>query len=200
MVNNLKLIKLLRLVNKKLKNDIDKYSLIKEYFDIYVGLVSGKESVYKNKEYGNIEVLNGEHKIDKYIFIEEFPTKNKKINNYLLDHKDVLINRKIKKFNEHNWFEWGAPRNIKTIEKNIGKECIYIYNLTRQQNIAFKGKVKYFGGGLIMLIPNKHINLDNVISYLNSDEFKHNFMYSGRFKIGHRQISNSFIPMKYLSL
>jgi adenine-specific DNA-methyltransferase len=170
----------------------------KDCFDIYVGLVTGKDSVYKNKEHGNIELLNGDNKLDKYIFIEEFPSTNEKINTYLLSYKDELMSRKIKKFNEKNWFEWGAPRNIKTIKENIGKECIYIYNLTRHKNIAFKGNVKYFGGGLIILIPKKKIILDNVIYYLNSDEFKSNFMFSGRFKIGHRQISNSYIPDNYL--
>jgi len=170
----------------------------KEYFNVYVGLVTGKERVYKNKEHGNIELLNGENKLDKYIFISEFPCSNQNINNYLLTYKDELMSRKIKKFNEKNWFEWGAPRNIKTIKENLGKECIYIYNLTRRENIAFKDNVKYFGGGLIILIPKKKINLDNVISYLNSDDFKSNFMFSGRFKIGHRQISNSYIPDNYL--
>ena len=180
------------------KNNVINNVSFKDCFDIYVGLVSGKESVYKSKEYGNIELLNGENKLDKYIFIEEFPSDNEKINSYLLSYKDVLISRKIKKFNENNWFEWGAPRNIKTIKENLGKECIYIYNLTRHQNIAFKSNVKYFGGGLIVLIPKKNINLDNVISYLNSNDFKSNFIFSGRFKIGHRQISNSYIPDKYL--
>ena len=166
----------------------------KEYFEIYVGTVSGKESVYKNKDHGNIEVLNGENKVDKYIFIDKFPCDNIKINNYLSNYKEELMTRKIKKFNEKNWFEWGAPRNMKSIKENIGKECIYIYNLSRHQNIAFKGNVKYFGGGLIILIPKQKINIDNFISYLNSDDFKNNFMFSGRFKIGHRQISNSYIP------
>jgi adenine-specific DNA-methyltransferase len=180
-------------------NNIDNVSF-KEYFDIYVGLVSGKESVYKNKEHGNIEVLNGENKIEKYIFIEEFPSNNKKINEYLCTNKDELISRKIRKFNEKNWFEWGAPRNIKTIKEHLGEDCIYIYNLTRHENIAFKGNVRNFGGGLIILIPKQKNNnpevlsLDKVISYLNSDDFKRNFMFSGRFKIGHRQISNSYIP------
>jgi len=183
--------------NKNKNNNINNVSF-KDCFDIYVGLVTGKESVYKNKEHGNIELLNGENKRDKYIFIEEFPSTNEKINKYLLSYKDELMSRKIKKFNEKNWFKWGAPRNIKTIKENLGKECIYIYNLTRQKNIAFKGKVNYFGGGLIIIIPKKKINIDNIISYLNSDDFKSNFMFSGRFKIGHRQISNSYIPDNYL--
>ena len=174
--------------------------LFQEYFDIYVGLVSGKEGVYKNKELGNIEVLNGENKLDKYIYIEEYPCENERINKHLLDHKKELIERAIRKFNEKNWFEWGAPRNISSIKANLNEECIYICNLTRKTNIAFVGKVNYFGGGLIMLKPKKACNLNNIVSYLNSNTFKDNFMFSGRFKIGHRQISNSCIPSEYLQI
>jgi len=172
--------------------------MFKDYFDIYVGLVSGKEEVYKNEELGNIEVLNGEDKVDKYIYIENYPCENDKINKHLSNYKKELIERGIRKFNENNWFTWGAPRNISTIKKNLGKDCIYIYNLTRKQKVAFLGKVNYFGGGLIMLKPKKNYNLNNIVSYINSDIFKDNFMFSGRFKIGHRQICNSYIPSEYL--
>ena len=172
--------------------------IFQDYFDIYVGLVSGKEEVYKNEQLGNIEVLNGEKKIDKYIYIENYPCENEKINKYLLNHKKELIERGIRKFNENNWFEWGAPRNITAINNNIGKDCIYVYNLTRKSNVSFLGKVNYFGGGLIMLIPKKKCNLNNIVSYVNSSTFKENFMFSGRFKIGHRSLSNSLIPNNYL--
>lgn len=172
--------------------------LFKDYFDIYVGLVSGKEEVYKNNELGNIELLNGKNKLEKYIYIKNYPCENEEINKYLLDKKDMLIQRKIRKFNESNWFEWGAPRNISAIENNLGQNCIYIYNLTRNTDIAFIDRVKYFGGGLLMLKPKKKCNINNIISYLNSDTFKCNFTFSGRFKIGHRQICNSYIPSEYL--
>ena len=172
--------------------------MFQDYFDIYVGLVSGKEDVYKNEELGNIEVLNGEDKVDKYIYIENYPCENEKINKYLLQYKKELIERGIRKFNEKNWFEWGAPRNITTIHTNLGKDCIYINNITRKPNVAFLGNVNYFGGGLIMLKPKKICNLNNIVTYMNSDKFKNNFMFSGRFKIGHRSLSNSFIPNEYL--
>ena len=172
--------------------------VFQDYFDIYVGLVSGKEDVYKNEELGNFEVLNGEDKVEKYIYIEKYPCENEKINKYLLQHKKELIERGIRKFNENNWFEWGAPRNITTITTNLGKDCIYISNLTRKSNVSFLGKVNYFGGALIMLKPKKKCNLNNIVSYINSSTFKDNFMFSGRFKIGHRQICNSYIPSEYL--
>ena len=172
--------------------------LFQDYFDIYVGLVSGKEEVYKNEELGNIEVLNGHNKFEKYIYIETYPCENEKINEYLIEHKNELITRGIRKFNEKNWFEWGAPRNISTINSNLGKDCIYIYNLTRKSDVSFLGKVSYFGGGLLMLKPKKKCDLNKIVTYINSTTFKANFMFSGRFKIGHRQICNSYIPSDYL--
>jgi len=168
--------------------------LFQDYFDIYVGLVSGKEEVYKNEELGNIELLNGENKVEKYIYIENYPCEDVKINDYLLQHKNELIMRGIRKFTEKNWFEWGAPRNIDAINSNKTKDCIYIYNLTRKSDVSFLGKVSYFGGGLIMLKPKKMCDLNKIVAYINSNTFKANFMFSGRFKIGHRQICNSYIP------
>ena len=176
----------------------DNFVLFKDYFQIYVGLVSGKEGVYKNNELGNFQVLNGKEKIDNYIFIKEFPSGINEIDNYLKEHKEKLINRKIKKFNEKNWFEWGAPRNIKNIENNINKKCIYISNLTRKTKVSFIDKVQYFGGCLICLIPKYELNLEKICKYINSIKFRQNFIFSGRFKIGHRQISNSFLPKKLL--
>ena len=172
--------------------------LFQDYFDIYVGLVSGKEDVYKNEELGNIELLNGHNKVEKYIYIENYPCEDAKINEYLLQHKNELITRGIRKFTEKNWFEWGAPRNIGAINSNKTKDCIYIYNLTRKSDVSFLGKVSYFGGGLIMLKPKKMCDLNKIVAYINSNTFKANFMFSGRFKIGHRQICNSYIPNDYL--
>ena len=173
------------------KNNI----MFQDCFDVYVGLVSGKEDVYKNKELGNIEVLNGEDKLDKYIFIESFPCQDERINEYLLQHKTELMERGIRTFNERNWFEWGAPRNMTTIKAHLGSPCIYIYNMTRKTQVAFVGKVTYFGGGLIMLKPKKNFDLKNIVNYMNSHLFKDNFMYSGRFKIGHRQLCHSYLSI-----
>ena len=116
----------------------------------------------------------------------------------MLEHKTDLLSRKIKKFNENNWFEWGAPRNIGVMEKNVGKDCIYISNLTRNNEVAFIDKVQYFGGSLIMLKPKKKCNLYNIVNYMNSEKFKENFMFSNRFKIGHRQICNSVLPNSFI--
>jgi adenine-specific DNA-methyltransferase len=178
----------------KLTNKI----MFKDLFDIYVGMVSGKEDVYKNV-IGNLEVLNSIDKIDTYIYLEKFPSGSDEIDNHLLSHKEELINRGIRKFTEKNWFEWGAPRNIATIRKRYNEPCIYISTLSRKDKVAFVGNVRYFGASLLMIIPKVSFNstssmsLESIVSYLNSEEFKTNFIFSGRFKLGHRQLANSYI-------
>jgi adenine-specific DNA-methyltransferase len=166
---------------------------IKDVFDIFVGLVSGKDEVFKC-DLGNIEVLIDENITKKFIYLDKFPSENEVINTYLLDNKDILLSRKIKKFNDKNWYQWGAPRNIKTMKSFYGEECIYIHNLTRKNKVAFIDKVQYFGGNLLMLKPKQKMTkeeLDQTILFFNGKDFLKNFTYSGRFKIGHKQISDS---------
>jgi adenine-specific DNA-methyltransferase len=177
---------------------LDNKILVKDLFDVYVGIVSGKDEVYKNDKYGNIYVLNGYNKLDKYIYIENLTDINKETYDYMISNKTKLLDRKIKKFNDNNWYEWGAPRNITIIKKNIGKDCIYICNLTRKQNIAFVDKVNYFGGSLLMLLPKKQCDIKKITEFFNTEKFKNNFMFSERFKIGHRQLSNSYIDGSYV--
>jgi adenine-specific DNA-methyltransferase len=168
-------------------------TIISELFDAYVGIVSGKDEVYR-VPFGNIQVLVDKDQTDAFLYATSFPTPDEVANQHLLTHKEVLMSRKIKKFNETNWFEWGAPRNIKVTEERKGDPCIYVRNLTRKSEIAWKGTVGYFGGTLLCLIPKQKVNIDTVVSYLNSDDFQSQYKYSDRFKIGHKQLSCVRLP------
>ena len=172
-------------------------SPIDSQFNVYVGLVSGRDEIYR-VPFGNIDILNDKDRVEKYIFTESFPTKNTQINSHLQTHKAELLKRKIKKFSETNWFEWGAPRNISSIQKFMGKSCIYIRNMTRNKEVAFVGQVQYFGGSLLCLVPKNNMTeteLQKVIQHINSSTFQKDYMYAGRFKIGHKQISTAILPM-----
>lgn len=167
--------------------------IISDAFDVFVGIVSGKDEVYK-VPFGNIQVITDYKKIEKFIFVTEFPTNNKQIDEHLQTHKSSLMSRKIKKFRETNWFSWGAPRNMKVIGEKAGQECIYVRNLTRKSQVAWKGNVGYFGGTLLCLIPKEKVDLDAIVEYLNSDSFQSQYKYSHRFKIGHKQLSCVSLP------
>jgi adenine-specific DNA-methyltransferase len=172
----------------------NKGQLVSELFDVYVGMVSGKDDVFK-QEFGNIEMLTDKNKIEKFVCVSSFPCGEKCIDDHLKMNKDDLLKRKIKKFNENNWFEWGALRNKERTEKNAGKKCIYIKTVTRSNEVAFQDIVQYFGGTLICMIPKKNdVHLNTVVEFLNSETFRKEYMYSGRFKIGQKQLMCLRIP------
>jgi len=181
-------------------SNVTNKNMIKQYFNIYVGIVSGKEDVFKT-EIGNVNILNEYDKSERYILIDKFPSQDNNINTYLLNNKTKLLARKIRKFNENNWWQWGALRNYNTIINNKDKDCIYINTLSRKKKIAFTGKVTLFGGNLLIMIPIININLDileKIVDYMNDIEFQENYMYAGRFKITHRQLEHSYINLKLL--
>lgn len=167
-------------------------NVVSNVFNVYVGLVSGKDEVYK-VPFGNVDILVDEGNWEKFIFTNTFPTDQTRIDEHLLENKTHLMNRKIKKFNETNWFEWGAPRNIRMIEEKEGHPCIYMKNLTRDETVAFGGTVGYFGGKLLCIVPHVEVDLDEIVRFFNSQEFRKNYMYAGRFKIGHRQLANAIL-------
>lgn len=170
---------------------------LSEVFNVYVGIVSGRDEIYR-VPFGNIDVLNDKEKIDKYIFTEIFPTKNQQIDSHLQANKTALMQRKIKTFTESNWFEWGAPRNISHIRKHWGKSCIYVRNMTRKKEVAFAGTVQYFGGTLLCLVPKEQMpdtEIQKIVTFLNSEDFQKDYMYAGRFKIGHKQVSHAILPL-----
>ena len=169
---------------------------LEDLFNVYVGLVSGRDQIYR-VPFGNINILDDKDRVQKYIFTETFPTANPVINAHLQAHKAELLERKIKKFNDNNWFEWGAPRNIKSIQENLGKPCIYVRNITRSQEVAFIDKVQHFGGSLLCLMPKATMTkeeLEKIVSFLNTKDLQKDYVYSGRFKIGHKQVCNIIIP------
>jgi adenine-specific DNA-methyltransferase len=155
---------------------------ISDYFDIKVGLVTGAEKVFK---VGNDTELSDELLINiigtnktssKYIFAENFtnidniPTD---IQNYLLNNKEKLIGREIKKFDETNWWCYGALRNFEIMSSN--RKRVYGLMKTRENEVFWKGnEFEFFGGGLVGLFLKNgvEVNLDEVVRHMNSKEFK----------------------------
>jgi len=174
--------------------DSSQHVQLSDYFDVYVGMVSGREEVFKQPDIGTLKVLNGKDQVDLYIFASQFPTGDAAIDQHLLQHKDELMGRAIRKFKEDNWWEWGAARNIERVRAARGRPCIYMKTLTRQTEVAFQHTVMELGGGLLLLLPKKECDLTAVTAYLNSAAFREQFIFAGRFKIGQRQVANCTIP------
>lgn len=160
---------------------------IGQLFHCYVGFVSGCDKVFCNS-LGSLKLLCDKDKVCDYICVDTFPTPNKTVDDYLLANKNTLMERKIRKFDETNWFTWGAIRNKASVDLHMGKPCIYVRTMTRKPEVAFIGTVQYFGGGLLCLCPRVDMDLLPIVNILNSTALKQDYMYSGRFKIGQKQL------------
>jgi adenine-specific DNA-methyltransferase len=166
-----------------------------DVFDVKVGMVSGADKVFRHEGLGNkvFKTFTGDR---KYICIDELPEDGAELTEYLKGHKDALISRRIKKFNETNWFRWGCPRNVEFMEKEKLRECLYCATITRKNPVFFKGVVGLFDGSLLCLLPKDNVNtdLDSVLEHLNSPSFLDNFRFAGRIKIGQKSLAECHLP------
>lgn len=172
--------------------------MIHEIFDVYVGLVSGLDKVFRNDEHGNISVKMDIDRDDKFIFLDELPAKGTTVRKYLEENKDKLMKRRICKITEKNWYKFGAIRNNRVMEDKADQRCIYIRTVSRRNIVACVDTVRYFGGSLLMMIPkvdnvNNEIDLDSIADSMNSSDFRDQFMSNGRFIISHHTLCNHYI-------
>jgi adenine-specific DNA-methyltransferase len=175
---------------------------LKDYFDVYVGMASGCEQVLKNNLFGNHELLIEKDKIEKYIIINDFDNQNEDLKDYLNSYKKLLKLRRIRNIDDNNWYEFGLLRNKSKIDLLKGKSAIYMYSLTRKEQVSFQTNVMYFGGNLLLIIPKEKyenkLDLELLNNYFNSNIFREKYTSSKKFKISHKNLTECAIPKKYL--
>lgn len=196
--------------NTYIRNEIYQNGLLKyvskngesldNFFTIKVGIVSGANDVFENEEYGNIDIICSDflrtRKKRRFVF-DKNNNYDRDTFKYLLNHKDRLISRKIKKFNEYNWFEWGAVRNIEYMKKQ-GK-CIYVNNKTRNNNPFFVEDVDFFDGSILALFPNTEEIEDNIYEWcdkLNNsydDFFEQGYIVGNKYQFTQNSLSNFLV-------
>ncbi|GHP96930.1 hypothetical protein JP0053_14750 [Helicobacter pylori] len=165
---------------------------LSEVFKVKVGAVSGCDKIFKNEKYGNLEFVTSITKrtnvLEKMVFVNE-------PNDYLLQHKDSLMQRKIKKFNENNWFEWGRMHHISP------KKRIYVNTKTRQKNPFFIHQCPNYDGSILALFPyNQNLDLQNLCDKLNAINWQElGFVCDGRFLFSQRSLENALLPKDFFN-
>lgn len=168
------------------KNTEKKKVYLNTLFDIFVGGASGANGVFI-EDSGNIDLVvsdtkrTGNTKKAHYV---DAPTE------YLEKHKNTLISRRIRSFNEKNWWEWG--RRI----RHIKGPKIYVNNKTRDMKPFFTNESGWFDGSVLALVPkeNNQNNIEDLINILNDTDWdSQGFLVGGRLIFGQRSLSNAYI-------
>jgi adenine-specific DNA-methyltransferase len=169
--------KTITFTNRKIYN-----KKISDFFDVKVGLVSGLEKIYDLTNVNGIEeeciihMMTTTKETKPYLFLEDYNNLNDipiNTRNYIELNKKKLFGRKIKKYKENNWWKYGAIRNIEMMRSD--RPRIYGIMKTRDSLPFWVGEPNtYFSGGVFALFLKEGVNIDInlVVNYLNSNEFK----------------------------
>ncbi len=160
-------------------------SKFSDLFFVKVGAVSGADEIFESEEFGNANFVcsytNKTGKTKKMIYnITHL---------YLNQFKDKLKARKIREFNENNWWEWGR----KHFDSDLPR--IYVNSKTRNKKPFFMNESKFYDGSILAIFPKaKNPDLKIIVEKLNSinwDEL--GFITDGRYIFSQRSLENTVI-------
>lgn len=164
--------------------------LFSDYFFVKVGAVSGADNIFENKN-GNKEFVCSKTNstgIKRRMYYNIY-------NKDLEENKEVLIKRKIKKFNTNNWYEWGRSYYDTQLPR------IYVNSKTRNNKPFFTDDCNAYDGSILAVFPKFEIkgkqHLEQVCNYLNSLEWEdYGFKCDGRFLFNQKSLENSIVDKK----
>lgn len=161
-----------------------------DLFMVKVGAVSGKDDIFTHDE-GNKEFVCSYTKKNGELKRMFFNVKN----DYLESHKQVLINRKIKNFNEGNWWQWGRGLYESDSDR------IYVNCKTRDMKPFFTNDCKYYDGSVLAIFPKVDMDISKAVEMLNNVDWDDlGFKVGGRLAFSQKALENTFLPEEFVEL
>ena len=155
---------------------------LSDYFNVKVGAVSGADYIFSSKKYGNVKMVcshtrkTGEKRIMIY---------NKKCK-YLERFKDKLLNRKVRSFDQSNWWKWGRNYHVQEGER------IYVNCKTRNTKPFFISEDTAYDGSVLALFPKTKMDLDKAANRLNKVDWSElGFVCDGRLIFSQKSLQNA---------
>ena len=162
-----------------------------DLFDVKVGGVSGADALYTHPE-GNLELVcshtatTGETR--RMLYNTRHP--------HLEPHKETLLARRIRRFDESNWWKWGRDYHKSATER------IYVNGRTRNKRPFFKHPCKAYDGSILALFPKTEMNINQAIELFNDtvpwEEL--GFIVDGRYLFTQRSLTTLLLPEAFTSL
>jgi adenine-specific DNA-methyltransferase len=157
-------------------------------FDICVGGVSGIDNIFIHED-GN----------EEFVFSKTRQTgKTRKMfynikNDYIEQYKEILINRKIRKFTENNWWKWGRDFKKTTTKR------IYVNCKTRAKDPFFIHECNNYDGSILALfVKNQKVDLNKLVKKLNEIDWDDlGFMCGDRYLFSQKSLKNTLLPREF---
>jgi len=163
---------------------------LKDIASVKVGAVSGADAIYADEALGNRDfVCSSTAKTGKTRRMI-WAGKDDPPPVALLPHKERLISRAIRPYDESNWWQWGRGYPITDAPR------IYVNGKTRQAQPFFVHDCPHFDGAVLAIFPHDpHIDLHAFCAAMNDVAWDQSgFVCDGRFLFTQRSLENAPLP------
>jgi len=164
-----------------------------DLFDVKVGAVSGADHVFEHVD-GNAEFVcsktidTGETR--RMLYNVKHPALRK--------HRELLLQRRVRKFDETNWWMWG-----RAFHDAPGRPRIYVNGRTRRPAPFFTHPCEAYDGSILALFPKvEGMDLSQAVQLLNSSVpwASLGFVVDGRFVFSQRSLQTLLLPEVFNAL
>lgn len=162
-----------------------------DLFAVKVGAVSGADPIFTHPD-GNAEFVCSRTRdtgaTRRMIYNVPHPD--------LLPHKESLLARRIRRFTDDNWWQWGRGYHVSAAPR------IYVNGKTRRPQPFFQHPATAYDGSVLALFPkNPGLDLARAVALLNEvpwDEL--GFVVDGRYMFSQRSLENAYLPEAFRHL
>lgn len=165
---------------------------LSDLFDVKVGAVSGADDIFVHPK-GKTEFVCSTTFDTGITRRAYYDVRNK----YLEQFKDRLLARRVRVFDESNWWMWGRKHYAKDAPR------IYVNVKTRKSNPFFLHKCNNYDGSILALFPrDEKMDLAKAVDLLNNsvDWNDLGFVCDGRYMFNQRSLQNCLLPDSFTKL
>lgn len=160
-----------------------------DLFYVKVGAISGLDKVFMSNRGRDFVYSKTRQtgKTRKMIFSDYPDDKLKR-------HKRELMKRKIKKFNENNWWTWGRNHHISNHPR------IYVNCKTTVKNPFFIHECNDYDGSVLAIFLKENVNEDvkQITKMFNQIDWKElGFVFDGRYIFSQKSLENILLPTDF---
>ncbi len=157
---------------------------------VKVGAVSGADDVYVSETSGNRDFVCSTTATDGKTRRMIWCDGGTEPPEALLPHKERLIARRIRSYDESNWWQWG--RNYFQSEQ----PRVYVNSKTRRSKPFFVHECTHYDGAVLAIFPkNPHIDTHTLAEALNEVGWEDlGFICDGRFLFTQRSLEQTPLP------
>ena len=155
-----------------------------DFFDVRVGAVSGADDVFDNRRYGRVDMVGAKTartgELRRVIYNERHAS--------LLPHKARLMARKVRVFDESNWWQWGRGYCRR------GGERVYVNAKTRDGKPFFASETEAYDGAVLALFARAGAGMSAgaAAERLNAMDWERlGFVCGGRLLFGQRSLASA---------